>query len=183
MSMNGTLPYEVEIEILRGRAQYRRRAVAVPVYLIGAAADCDLVLADPRIPDVHTYLYVTPHGVSLRHLGFEPDLEVDGATTEYAQLHDGQCFRLGRAYEFRIHIRSTGGQDGPKRIMRLDPAHGHVPAANADFGHERVYALLAEVRTRLRSEPSNRQSSRPANTPTIRQILLRSTLIRPRASA
>jgi len=181
--MNGELPYEVEIEILRGRAQNRHRVVAAPVYLIGAAADCDLVLADPRIPDVHTYLYVTPHGVSLRHLGFEPDLEIDGSTTEYAQLHDGQRFRLGQAYEFRIHIRSTSGRNDSKRILRLDTAHHRASAPNAEFGHETVYALLAEVRTRLRSEPTFRTGNRPASPPTIRQILLQSALVRARTSA
>ena len=46
---------KVEIEIVRGRARNMVRPVTVPVYLIGAANDCDLVLGDPQFSEVHDH--------------------------------------------------------------------------------------------------------------------------------
>ena len=42
----------VELEIMRGQARRRVRRVAAPIFLIGTANDCDLVLGDPRFPEV-----------------------------------------------------------------------------------------------------------------------------------
>jgi hypothetical protein len=99
------LPEEavVELEILRGRARQRLRLVEVPVFLIGTAGDCDLVLAEPGIPPVHTYLYLRPEGVSIRALA-PPPLTVNGRVVENALLADGDQFGIG-PFEFVIHIR------------------------------------------------------------------------------
>ena len=96
---------QVELEIVRGTARFRRRPVDVPVFLIGTAADCDLVLGDPQFAEVHTYLLVGPQGVSVRHLGFAPNLSVNGKTVHAANLTDGDRLRLG-TYEFRLRVRS-----------------------------------------------------------------------------
>ncbi|MFV2068198.1 MAG: hypothetical protein ACC645_14595, partial [Pirellulales bacterium] len=72
-----SLPH-VELEIVRGRAEYRRRPVAVPAFLIGSALDCDLVLAAPKFPDVPAYFRLTEPGVVVRHLRFAPLLRING---------------------------------------------------------------------------------------------------------
>jgi predicted component of type VI protein secretion system len=93
----------VELEILRGAARHRRRKVTVPVFLIGTANDCDLVLGDPAMPEVHTYLYVRAEGVTIRTLGAAPPLQVEGRPVESARLRDGNSFAIG-PFAFRVHI-------------------------------------------------------------------------------
>lgn len=166
---------KIEIEILRGKAANRFRPVTVPVFLIGSASDCDLVLGDRAFPEVHTYLYVAGNAVTLRHLGFEPSLSVQGALVENARLEHGQCFRLGPKYEFRIHIRSE--DDGTRnRSYRIDPSHGRVPAPQGDHApqgdkvRERIFALLEDVRREL-NFANNPRFSQPSAL-TTRQLLL-----------
>lgn len=97
----------VDLEILRGDARQRVRRVDVPVFLIGTAGDCDLVLVEETIPEVHTYLYVRPEGVSIRTLGAGPPLVVDGRVVENAMLADGDDFSIG-PFEFLVRIGRSG---------------------------------------------------------------------------
>lgn len=119
----GKLPL-VELEIVRGRAKQKLRTIQVPVFLIGAAGDCDLVLGAPLFPDVHTYVYVTEQGVSVRHLGVAPFLYVNGKKVESSPLHHGDRIQLGDAFEFRVKIPSQLEQpDAPQhRVLRFDRA-------------------------------------------------------------
>ncbi len=149
----------VELEILRGRARNRLRRIDVPVYLIGSAHDCDLVLADPGFPDVHTYLYVTKDGVSVRRLGEGPDLAVDGTVTQASAIQNGQRLQLGQ-YEFTVHVGEIAPQPGKSpqstsktaiftELLTTSPASTlHlVPAGVAE-----VRCLLADIRATLQIE-------------------------------
>src|SRR5687767_8863308 len=98
------LPH-VELEIMRGQAKRRVRQVDVPVFLIGTAVDCDLVLGDPQFPEVHSYLFLSSEGVWFRHLGTGPAVAVEGRLVKSAQLCHGDHVRTG-AYEFRVSIGS-----------------------------------------------------------------------------
>ncbi|MEQ8789929.1 MAG: FHA domain-containing protein [Pirellulaceae bacterium] len=109
----------VELEILRGEARQRLRRIEVPVFLIGTADDCDLVVGDASIPQVHTYLYVRPEGVSIRTLGAAPSLTVGGRVAENAMLTDGDRFGIG-PFEFLLHIREGAGPEGDQRRRRGD---------------------------------------------------------------
>ena len=110
---------QVTLEILRGNANRKLRHVQSPVFLIGAAADCDLVLGDPLFPDVHTYLYVRTDGVSLRHLGAGPDLCVNGRRIESLPVANGDRLQLG-AYEFLLHVHRPTGTDDEERANFTD---------------------------------------------------------------
>lgn len=110
----GRLP-SVELEITRGQARRRVRKVDVPVFLIGTADDCDLVLGDPQFPEVHSYLFLSAEGVWIRHMGSEPAIAVEGRLVKSAQLCDGDHVRTG-AYEFRVSIGSpVDWDDGDER--------------------------------------------------------------------
>lgn len=95
---------EVTLEIVRGRARNTLRPVRSPAYLIGAAPDCDLVLSAPRFADVYAYLLNGPQGVVIRHLGFVPELKINGQTASTAQLEDGDLLEIG-PFSLKIHIR------------------------------------------------------------------------------
>ncbi len=93
----------VQLEITRGQARRRIRPIDVPVFLIGQASDCDLVIGDPQFPEVHTYIFVTTQSVSVRHLGEGPELLVNGVLIKSTQLNDGDLIQTG-SYEFSIAI-------------------------------------------------------------------------------
>jgi pSer/pThr/pTyr-binding forkhead associated (FHA) protein len=134
----------VEIEILRGRARDLVREVTFPVFLIGTADDCDLVLGDARFSEVHAYLYVTKDGVSLRHLGGGPEVRVQGRPVHQAHLADGDWIRTG-PYTFRVCIDgapASGPGGRPTKMHRRDDVTTSV-------GIGRVEQLLNDIRGTL----------------------------------
>ena len=136
---------EVGLEILRGKAARRIREVNPPVFLIGAAEDCDLVLGDLRFPEAYAYLYVTIRGVSVRFLGAGPELYVNGELTEAALLVDGDILELG-AYQFQLHIqerlprgRERNNPDWQEELRETD-------FLGLDAAMDDVWDLMAEIR-------------------------------------
>lgn len=149
-SSSGSLP-RVELEIVRGRAKNRRRRIEVPVFLIGSANDCDLVLADTEFPEVHTYVYVTPQGVSVRRLGEGPELTVDGCRVQNSPLRHGQRLAIGN-YEFTVHVDAP--HDGGKQPASEQPATfaARIPVCVDEAGIAEVRALLGDIRAALKIE-------------------------------
>ncbi len=133
----------VALEIRRGRAHDLVRPVEVPVFLIGTAHDCDMVLGDPQFPEVYTYLFINDNGVSVRHLGTGPELTVNGVVHHSAQIEDGDRIRCG-SYEFVVRVEwpaAVGGLrnkvTGSYRGKRIT---GKTPAAQ-----RRIDRLLREI--------------------------------------
>jgi predicted component of type VI protein secretion system len=141
---------QVELEIIRGRARQRRRRIEVPVFLIGSAPDCDLVLADNSFPEVHTYIYVNKQGVSVRRLGEGPELRVNGNSVQTARLVEGERLQLG-SYEFAVHVALPPdgdiADDEPSSFTAETELLSAPPA-----GVAAVLALLADIRATLRVE-------------------------------
>ena len=148
------LPH-VTLEIVRGHARQKVRHVTTPAFLIGSAPDCDLVLGDPQFPQVYAYLIVHTGGVLVRHLGFEPEMTVNGQDASRVGLHDGDRLRLG-PFEFVVGIKDR----------RLDPDHGGSSFGSVPLGalghtapqpEVEVLAtmtqLLAEVREAIDAAP------------------------------
>jgi predicted component of type VI protein secretion system len=141
---------QVTLEIMRGQAKRRVRQVDVPVFLIGTAVDCDLVLGDPQFPEAHSYLFLSSEGVWLRHLGHGPAVAVEGRLVKSAQLCHGDHVRTG-AYEFRVSIGSPilwsddGEDEAPAPLGRFAlAARRHRSRASA--GLAVVQELLDESR-------------------------------------
>lgn len=147
-TQQGSRP-RVELEILRGRAKNKIRRVDVPVFLIGSASDCDLVLADKLFPEVHTYLYVTPEGVSVRRLGTGPDLMIDDQVVQSSPVADGQVLRVGK-YEFAVHVATGSKRDVAPVQEASPPVESLLPTEHA--GVAMVRALLEDVKAMLRVE-------------------------------
>jgi pSer/pThr/pTyr-binding forkhead associated (FHA) protein len=142
---------QVGLEIVRGKASRRIREVNPPVFLVGAAEDCDLVLGDLRFPEAYAYLYVTIRGVSVRHLGEGPELYVNGELTESALLADGDILELG-AYEFQLHIqdRTPRGQDRNDRDWE---ELRETDFLGLDAAMDDVWDLMARIRESVPLEP------------------------------
>jgi pSer/pThr/pTyr-binding forkhead associated (FHA) protein len=147
---HGGLP-RVTVEITRGRARVTIREVHVSAYLIGGAEDCDLILADPRFPDVHAYILRHHDGVTLRYLGSKPALTVNNRLMRTTELFDGDCIATG-PYEFTIHIESSGSRVGPRRpaYLRMSTDRRRTVSANASAkGEVEAVRLLRTVRAML----------------------------------
>jgi len=134
----------VKLEIRRGRANNLVREVTTPVFLIGTAGDCDMVLGDPQFPQVHTYLFVSERGVSLRHLGIGPDLTVNGRVVHSAWLEDGDRIRTG-PYEFHVCVEwpVRGGQGCSGH---LGPGTRRIRRGDSPVARHRVENLLSDIR-------------------------------------
>jgi hypothetical protein len=134
---------QVDLEILRGRAQNRVRPVKVPAFLIGSAPDCDLVLGDNRFPEAHSYLLLSSSEVSLRWLGIGPEVAVNGQSIQKTRLRDGDHLQMG-PYEFRISIRLVAAppNSSEPQILRLV----HLPPDDLGMAAGEIRGLLAEIR-------------------------------------
>jgi pSer/pThr/pTyr-binding forkhead associated (FHA) protein len=96
----------VELEIVRGQAQQRRRPVAGPAFLIGTSCECDLVLSAAQFSEVYACLIVLPSQVSVRQLGDGPAILVNDQPGRDASLRNGDRLVAG-PFEFVVHIAAT----------------------------------------------------------------------------
>jgi hypothetical protein len=145
-------PPRVTLEIVRGRARRLLRRVAPPVFLIGRAADCDLVLADEQFPEAYAYVYVTTGGVTVRHLGAQPELRVNGREVDFVSLEDGDRLEMG-PYEFQINVLVEDPRGGGIRAHDDDCATIPYDVLGLDAADGQVRHLLAEIRQTLHVRP------------------------------
>ena len=143
---------KVGLEIVRGKASRKVRDVNPPVFLIGAAADCDLVLGDLRFPEAYAYLYVTLRGVSVRHLGEGPELYVNGELTESGLLADGDLLELG-PYEFQVHIQERSPRGRKHETQSWEDGFRENDFLGLDAAMDDVWDLMAQVRQNVALEP------------------------------
>ena len=145
----------VELEIAQGEARSLTRQVQGPVYLIGTAADCDLVLGDLQFPEVFAYLFLTERGVSLRRLGAGPVLTVNGRLTQSTPLLDGDVLSMGR-YQFCLRIQWIQNAKPGLSNSSEDPAR----KVATEQAIAEVNDLLCSVRRAFQYLP-NPETSRP----------------------
>jgi pSer/pThr/pTyr-binding forkhead associated (FHA) protein len=94
---------QIELEIVRGQAQQRRRPVCGPAFLIGTSTECDLVLGSAQLSEVYACLVARASGVTLRQVGEGPAILVNGRPVIDADLQDGDRLAAG-PFEFVVHI-------------------------------------------------------------------------------
>lgn len=169
------------LEIVRGRARNRYRSVEVPAFLIGTANDCDMVLGDSQFSDVHACLRITPKQVVLRHLGFSPEMTVNGEPVTSRVLQNGDRIRTG-PYEFLVHIQPVE-QQAPEPFrpqLKIEDARDRVEDVT---GNQKVRELLEDIRadwyateSGLRVYPAPRDMSPPPVAAAILPASLRENL-------
>lgn len=143
----------VALEILRGKARSLVREVHSPVFLIGSASDCDLVLGDKSFPDAYAYLYLNASGISIRYLGEGPQLLVNDQPVEGSPLAVGDRLEMG-IFEFRlaeIHTSKPAGDDRPTPAMgRSESRSSSTKASTA--GQISAIAQVRELMLDIRRE-------------------------------
>lgn len=97
-------PFGVWLEITRGRVRQPIRSVPGPVFLIGTAPDCDLVLGDAAFPEAYVYLLVQNEIVTVRHVGDGPELLLNGEPIVMAELAGGDQLAFG-PFELSVQIQ------------------------------------------------------------------------------
>ncbi len=140
----------VTLEVVRGTAKRLMRKVESPVFLIGSASDCDLVLGDKGFPEVHTYLFLNESGVTVRRIAPEPEVRINEVQCETGELGDGDLLRLG-PYEFRVHISPS---NDPSRKSRLDEGHTFPRPNETAETKSDVEPLLDDIRDHINDSPT-----------------------------
>ncbi len=156
-----TLPATwAELTIVRGEARNKRRRINVAAFLIGRADDCNLVLSDPQFPDVHACILLREGGVWLRHLGFMPEITVNGNVATRVRLAHGDRIRTG-PYEFRVSIRGPARRETPDTFHSPDGMVGNFSVGTPDTADVEAMAirevrrLLVAVREELLPDLAN----------------------------
>ncbi|WP_425614346.1 FHA domain-containing protein [Anatilimnocola sp. NA78] len=148
------------LAIVRGQARQMFRPIDGPVFMIGTAADCDLVLADSEFPETYLYIYQKENAITVRRLGVGPELYVDEMAVDATELKLGSLIEFG-PYAFRLAEESAenpGNDDGPGGPDRSDDDEPFLPAdfsaweLNESAAVDKVRALLADVHASLLAE-------------------------------
>lgn len=93
--------YGMILEIRRGRARNRSRAVCEPLFVVGGNAECDMVLGDRQFGPIHFYLLSREGRITIRKVGSQPAISINGEMTSSGVLQDGDRIRTG-PYEFVV---------------------------------------------------------------------------------
>ena len=143
-----------EFVILRGLARQKHRPIHGPAFLIGRASDCDLVLGDPQFADVHACVLMCRGGLWIRHLGFSPEITVNGQPINRMQLLDGDRIRTG-PYEFQLQIEKPARRNLTCQPVATLPGSSLLGRglSTADQAIAAVRELIAEVRADVIGEP------------------------------
>jgi chromosome segregation ATPase len=91
----------VELVVLNGRQSGARRALAVPVTLVGRATGCDVRLNVEEVEPFHCLIATGADGVTLRDLNSARGTFVNGQRIRAAVLRDGDLLDIG-PFRFRI---------------------------------------------------------------------------------
>jgi hypothetical protein len=110
--MKSKCAQRIELEIVRGLAQQRRRAIEGPGFLIGTSCECDLVLRAAQFSEVYACLVVSPSQVSMRQVGDGPAILINGQPAGDAALRDGDRIVAG-PFEFIVHITPPSENRSP----------------------------------------------------------------------
>lgn len=94
------------LEITRGRVRHPMRHVNGPIFLIGSAPDCDLVVGDPAFPENYAYLLVHDNEVTIRRVADAPELLINDSAVERATVEDGDRLALGD-FEMVLNIKRS----------------------------------------------------------------------------
>jgi DNA-binding NtrC family response regulator len=99
-------------------------------WIIGSAASCDLVIADPFVSQVHCVLERREGGgLVVRDHGSRNGTRVDGNPVEGAELRVGSYLAIGRT----TLVAVAGLARGPRRA--LESLRGHDPALRVTIEH------------------------------------------------
>jgi hypothetical protein len=151
----------VELEIVRGLAQQRRRPVAGPAFLIGTSCECDLVLSAAQFAEVYACLVVHPTHVTLRQLGDGPAILINGQPACDANLRDGDRLAAG-PFEFIVHVAPPSNNqvlnyERPSRLVnRWSTTRDNGDAMALGLAAK----LIADIRTAL--DEQRKAMRRPA---------------------
>lgn len=152
------------LRIARGQVNQNEREIEVPVFTLGSAGDCDLILGDDQFPELYAYILRTHDGYRLRCLTEEPILTVNAEDTVTTQLQNGDRIRCG-PYEF--HFQKTA--DSPTYSAELPQSKTplvDMPWVATDGqgqdGVDSVHRLLRDIRTRVHGAPHNETLRRSA---------------------
>ncbi|HEY3391470.1 MAG TPA: FHA domain-containing protein [Lacipirellulaceae bacterium] len=157
--IHSKLPQRVELEIVHGQAQRRRRPVVSQAFLIGSSCECDLVLGAAQFAEVYASLVTRRSGVTVRQVGEGPAMHINGMPTADAKLRDGDRLVAG-PFEFIVHISPTLGTIVP-RTVPLEPTPANRWRSAHQIGDpdalQAAAKLIEDIRVALQERPAMRR--------------------------
>jgi len=139
------------LRIARGQVTDREREIEVPVFTLGSASDCDLILGDEQFPELYAYILRTHDGYRLRTLAAEPILTVNAEDTAFTRLENGDRIRCG-PYEFHFQ-KSANSQLQPSESPQSTTPPMDMPWVANDGqsrdGVDKVQQLIRDIRMRV----------------------------------
>lgn len=97
-----------------GEDEGRRWIINKPVFVIGAAEDCDLRIENSHLGKYHAYIFLRDHVVTLRQLGPAPVVTVNGRLMRWGELQNGDLLMLGST-QVRVEL-SVGASAGKSPV-------------------------------------------------------------------
>ena len=88
-----------------GDDEGRRWIINKPVFVIGAAEDCDLRIENSHLGKYHAYIFLRDHVVTLRQLGPAPVVTVNGRLMRWGELQNGDLLMLGST-QVRVELKA-----------------------------------------------------------------------------
>ncbi len=152
------------LRISRGQVSQRERAIEVPVFTMGSAADCDLILGDDQFPELFAYILRTHDGYRLRCLTAEPILTVNAEDTVATWLETGDRIRCG-PYEFHFQKlvgSSTQSPKLPKSEVSPMAMRWVAHDGQRKDGIDSVHRLLRDIRMKVEDQPITKTLRRSA---------------------
>ena len=86
---------KVTIVAESGEHEGSRWVIDKPVFVIGAADDCDLRIENSHLGKYHAYIFLRDHVVTLRQLGPAPVVTVNGRLMRWGELQNDDLLMLG----------------------------------------------------------------------------------------
>lgn len=157
--IDSKLPQRVELEIVRGQAQRRRRPVISPAFLIGSSCECDLVLGAAQFAEVYVCLVVRRSDVTVRQVGEGPAMLINGRSATDAKLRDGDRLVAG-PFEFIVHITPTLGTVASTTVPIEPPPANRWSSAQHIADPDALQAatkLIHDIRAALDERPAMRR--------------------------
>jgi hypothetical protein len=126
------------LEVLQGTTEHPERGMPRGRLSIGSGSKCWLRLGGDGVPDIHSWLEVTPTEVELYVFEEHPRVQVNGRPVRFAVLRGGESLLIG---EFEFLIRSQPVAAEQRRF-----GAPHIPIeqlARLEAGLERPLAELS----------------------------------------
>jgi hypothetical protein len=150
-----------ELVVQNGRLSGARRALAVPLTLIGQAVGCDVRLSVEGVNALHCAILADPGGPVLRDLGSASGTRVNGEPVVTRQLCHGDVIEVG-PFQFAVELAAPAPAVGLPYPAALEAERDALRVQAAAVVAQQAALAEEEARLQQRSTALQRQEEQLA---------------------